>query len=662
MSSDLESIKGIGEKRARQLGQLGIFTAEELIEHLPRDYLDYSHVTAVCDASDGGFCALKVEILGNASFFSAQGMKIVSVRAKDDSSEIKLMWFNQPYRRTQIKAGEAWYACGRVSLKKGATLLNPTLSHALPGILPVYPSVKGVSQRCIRDAVSALLKTSWDAIPETLPMALMSQHTLVSRKLALRHAHFPANAEMLRVAGRRLRFERALLYQLAVGEQIHERKSGAGIAFDISGLRERFIKKLPFSLTKAQCRALDDLDADMQSPHPMNRLLQGDVGSGKTVVALYALSVAAANGYQGALLAPTEILAQQHFEQIQALFGEAAVLVTGSMKKAPRERALSRIADGTALCIVGTHALMQSGLAFDRLGLVVTDEQHRFGVRQRARMEEKGIRPDVLVMSATPIPRTLALLLFGDLELSVLDELPPGRKPVLTRLVPEHKRPGLYAYLEEQAKAGMQSFVVCPFIDEPETLDGRCVTTHAEELQQQMPAARVAALHGRMREEQKQVTVQAFRDGEIDILVSTTLIEVGVHVPKACIMVVENAERFGLAQLHQLRGRVGRGETQSYCFLLSNADSEAAKTRLQALTETNDGFLIAEMDLRLRGAGDFIGIRQHGESAISFDEDLLLETQRAAQAILSESGAENLALMARARTQFGSELRQIAMN
>ena len=265
-------------------------------------------------------------------------------------------------------------------------------------------------------------------------------------------------------------------------------------------------------------------------------------------------------------------------------------------------------------------------------------------------------------MSATPIPRTLALLLFGDLELSVLDELPPGRKPVLTRLVPEHKRPGLYAYLEEQAKAGMQSFVVCPFIDEPETLDGRCVTTHAEELQQQMPAARVAALHGRMREEQKQVTVQAFRDGEIDILVSTTLIEVGVHVPKACIMVVENAERFGLAQLHQLRGRVGRGETQSYCFLLSNADSEAAKTRLQALTETNDGFLIAEMDLRLRGAGDFIGIRQHGESAISFDEDLLLETQRAAQAILSESGAENLALMARARTQFGSELRQIAMN
>ena len=660
--ASLESIRGIGEKRARQLGQLGILTPEDLIEYLPRDYLDYSHVTAVRDALDGGFCALKVEIIGGASFYAVQGMKIVTAKARDESGEIRLTWFNQPYRRTQLKAGDQWYACGRVSLKKGAALLNPMLSRELPGILPVYHSVKGVSQRTVRDAVSSLLKSSWDTIAETLPMTLLSEHTLVSRKIALRHAHFPANVEMLQVARQRLRFEQALLYQLAVSEQIRERKAGAGIAFDTSGLRERFLKKIPFLLTKAQCRALDELDADMQNSYPMNRLLQGDVGSGKTVVALYALSIAAANGYQGALLAPTEILAQQHFEQVRALFGEAAVLVTGSMRKDSRERALARIADGTAFCIVGTHALMQSALQFYKLGLVVTDEQHRFGVRQRARMEEKGLRPDVLVMSATPIPRTLALLLFGDLELSVLDEMPPGRKPVQTSLVPESKRQGLYTYLEKQAQAGVQSFVVCPFIDEPETLDGRCVTAETRELQQQMPNARVAALHGRMPDAQKQMIIQAFRNGEIDVLVSTTLIEVGVHVPRACIMVVENAERFGLAQLHQLRGRVGRGETQSYCFLMSSSNAETAQMRLKALTESNDGFQIAEMDLRLRGAGDFIGIRQHGESTLSFDEELLQKTRRAAQTIVSEPSAENQALVALANRQFGGRLRQIAMN
>jgi ATP-dependent DNA helicase RecG len=660
--ASLESIRGIGEKRAKQLGQLGIFTPEDLLEYLPRDYMDYSHVTAVRDAQDGGFCALKMEIISGASLYAVQGMKIVTARARDESGEIRLTWFNQPYRRTQVKAGDPWYACGRVSRKKGVALLNPMLSRELPGILPVYPSVKGVSQRTMRDAVASLLKTAWDAIPETMPMSLLAEHTLVSRKIALRHAHFPANTEMLQVARQRLRFEQALLYQLAVHEQIRERKSGAGIAFDVHGLRERFLKKLSFSLTNAQCRVLDDLDADMQSPYPMNRLLQGDVGSGKTVVALYALSVAAANGYQGALLAPTEILAQQHFEQVQALFGDAAVLVTGSMRRDPRERALARIADGTAFCIVGTHALMQGDIQFYRLGLVVTDEQHRFGVRQRARMEEKGIRPDVLVMSATPIPRTLALLLFGDLELSVLDEMPPGRKPVMTRLVPEEKRAGLYTYLEEQAKAGVQSFVVCPFIDEPETLDGRCVSAEVKELQGQMPNARVAALHGRMPEAQKQKTVQAFRDGEIDVLVSTTLIEVGVHVPKACIMVIENAERFGLAQLHQLRGRVGRGEAQSYCFLMSSSISENAQQRLKALTESNDGFQIAEMDLRMRGAGDFIGIRQHGESALTFDEDLLQKTRRAAEVIVNEPNAEHEALLARAAHKFGAGLRQIAMN
>lgn len=662
MLSDLTSIKGIGEKRAAQLMRLGVRTPEALIEYLPRDYLDYSHVTAVSDVRDGGLYALHVEILTDAKLFAFRGITMVSARARDESGEIKLTWFNQPYRRMQVKAGKTLYACGRVSLKKGAALLNPTLADELPGILPVYPSVKGVSQRVIREAVFAAIKACWDKLPETLPLPLLADHALCSRKLALRHAHFPANLEILGVARRRLEFERALLYQLAVTEQIRHRQRSDGVSFDTAGVRERFLKKIPFQLTGAQSRVLDELDADMRSRVPMNRLLQGDVGSGKTVVALYALCVAAANGWQGALLAPTEIVAQQHYKLVQAIFGEAAVLLTGSMKGESRARALSRIEDGTALCVVGTHAILQSGVRFYRLGLVITDEQHRFGVRQRAAIEEKGVRPDVLVMSATPIPRTLALLLFGDLELSILDELPPGRKPVITRLIPESKREDLYMYLAKCAAEGVQSFVVCPFIEEPETMDGKSVEAHGRELKRRLPDTRVATLHGRMREEKKREVVEAFLGAESDILVCTTLVEVGVHVPGAGVMVIENAERFGLAQLHQLRGRVGRSERQAYCFLLSGVDAETANERLRVMTETNDGFLIAEKDRLLRGSGDFLGTRQHGESAISFDMSILTEAKKAAKAVEDAPSAENNALIERALALYGPEVNHITMN
>ncbi len=662
MLSELQSIKGIGEKRARQLNQLGVHTPEELIEYLPRDYIDYSHVYAVSDIRDGAFCAIQVKILSQASLFSYHGVTLVSVRAGDESGEIKLTWFNQPYRRAQIQVGQRLYACGRVSIKKGACLLNPSLQGTLPGILPVYPSVKGVSQRLIRDAVIASLKANWEKIPETLPLALLSEYSLCSRKLALRHAHFPSNSDMLRVARRRLDFERALLYQIAVDEQIRQRNNGGGIAFDVSGLRARFLEKIPFPLTAAQSRVLDELDADMRRSIPMNRLLQGDVGSGKTVVALYALCIAAANGWQGAFLAPTEILAQQHFAQVRAIFGDAAVLLTGSMRREAREVSLTRIQDGSALCAVGTHALLQGSVRFCRLGLVVTDEQHRFGVRQRAVMEEKGLKPDVLVMSATPIPRTLALLLMSDLELSVLDEMPPGRKPVITRIVPESKRDAMYRYLAQRALEGVQSFVVCPFIDEPETMDGMSVDKLTKELKKMLPKTRVAMLHGRMPEPKQQAVVHDLQAGEIDVLVCTTLIEVGVHLPRAGVMVIENAERFGLAQLHQLRGRVGRSELQAYCFLLSNSDSAQALERLKIMTETNDGFVIAEKDRQLRGSGDFLGVRQHGEALFSFDEALLKETGRAARAIFDMPNAENEALRERALAQYGPEALHISMN
>ena len=663
MTGDLTSIKGVGEKRAQQLQRLGIQTPQDLVAYLPRDYLDYSTVTAVRDVRDGDFFALKVILADSAKLYSVRGMRIVTARAGDESGEIRLTWFNQPYRRMQIEPHSERYACGRVSIKNGGrALLNPLLSKELPGIVPVYHSIKGVSQRTIRDAALAALKAEWDELEETLPADILVRHTLVSRKLALWHVHFPKTGAMLQAARRRLQFEQALLYQLAVKNQLRDAESADGIAFNVDGVRETFLQKLPHALTDAQVRALDTLDADMQSPHPMNLLLQGDVGSGKTVVALYALCVAAACGYQGVLLAPTEILAQQHFEQVCALFGNAAVLLTGSMKKEAYRHAVSRIADGTALCVVGTHALMESGVHFFQLGLVVTDEQHRFGVRQRARMEGKGRRPDVLVMSATPIPRTLSLLLYGDLELATLDELPPGRKPVRTRLIAGHQRDALYTYLAEQARGGVQSFVVCPFIDEPETMDGCCVETLFLELRKRMRGLRVEKLHGRMPFEEKQAVIQAFREREIDVLVSTTLIEVGVHIPSARIMVIESAERFGLAQIHQLRGRVGRDDEQSYCFLLTNSRSEAVQRRLTEITTVNDGFAIAELDRSLRGSGDFMGIRQHGEASIPLDEAILLETRGEVQLVLESGCQEYKKLMALAAARFGLQTREIVMN
>ncbi|MDO4572044.1 MAG: ATP-dependent DNA helicase RecG, partial [Clostridia bacterium] len=638
-------------------------TPEELLAYLPREYLDFSHTTAAGALADGTFCAVFLEILSEPAIFSFHGTTVVSARARtEDGAELSLKWFNQPYRRAQVRRGARLCAAGRVSMKKGLSLVNPSLSDKLPGILPVYASMRGLSQSTLRGAISAALRENWDRLPETLPAAMLSRYSLCTRKLALWHAHFPASLELLRVARRRLAFEDALLYQLAVHEQILDRRRGGGIVFQIDGLRERFIKTLPFSMTGAQLRALDALDADLQSASPMNRLLQGDVGSGKTVVALYALFAAAENGYQGALLAPTEILARQHFEQAQTLFGKAAVLLTGGMRAAERREAIGRIESGDALCVTGTHALLRENLRFRRLGLVVTDEQHRFGVRQRAAIEEKGLRPDVLVMSATPIPRTLSLLLHGDLDVTVLDELPPGRKPVVTRWIPERRREDLYAYLARQAQRGVQSFVVCPFIDEPEMLDARCVTGHYRWLRQRFPDVRAAMLHGRMKEAQKERVMRAFVAGELDMLVSTTLIEVGLHVPNAGVMVIENAERFGLAELHQLRGRVGRGEAQSYCFFLSEDRGEAAVKRLGTLIQSNDGFHIAEQDRKLRGPGDYFGRRQHGDAGPAIDDACMEEAGRAAKELLATPDVESEALIARAMESFGASLRHIAMN
>lgn len=663
----LTSIKGIGPKRAELFSQLGLCSVGELLFRLPRDYLDYTKATPVSQLVNGQNAAVQVRISGATRFFRTKGMTILSAPAQDETGKITLKWFNQPYRSSQLKIGEIVYASGRVIKKNGVSLINPSLSQALPGIVPVYPTVKGVNQRAWRDSIFACLESVWDRIPEPLPRTLLERYNLVPLALALRHAHLPFSREALELARRRLDFENTLLYFIIVELQKAERLRQNGFSFDTSGVLERFKDQLAFSLTNAQLRVLDEIGIDMRKPVPMNRLLQGDVGSGKTAVAMYALCVAAANGKQGALLAPTEILAEQHAQNFSEIFGETVVLLKGSMKKKQRDEALEKIANGSALFVIGTHALLSQDVRFYDLGCIVTDEQHRFGVRQRAAMLEKGVRPDMLVMSATPIPRTLALILYGDLDISVIDELPPGRKAIKTSVIPASKRDDMYAYIAAQAKEGVQSYVVCPAIEESDTIECPSVDALYTELKKKLPETKIGKLHGRMKEAEKERVMRAFRAGEVDVLVTTTVIEVGVHVPNACIMAIEGAERFGLSQLHQLRGRVGRSAKQAYCFLLYGVESREENERMLTMTQTNDGFEIAQKDLLLRGPGDFIGTRQHGDDSASLisstmDAKLLEQASNAAREILNQGGEESARLIELASERYGTMLGDIAMN
>ncbi len=663
----LTSVKGIGPKRAELLSQLGVCSVGDLLLRLPRDYLDYTKATPITELVNGQNAAVQVRISGATRFFRTKGMTMLSAPAQDETGKITLKWFNQPYRSSQLQIGEIVYACGRVLKKSGLALQNPSLSQALPGIVPVYPTVKGVNQRAWRDSIMAALESVWNKIPEPLPRSVLERYSLVPLALALRHAHFPFSREALELARKRLDFENTLLYFIIVELQKAERLRQNGFAFDTSGVLSRFTSQLAFSLTRAQMRVLDEISIDMRKPVPMNRLLQGDVGSGKTAVAMYALCVAAANGKQGALLAPTEILAEQHAQNMGEIFGDTVVLLKGSMKKKQRDEVLSRIADGSALFVVGTHALFSQDVHFCDLGCIVTDEQHRFGVRQRAAMLEKGVRPDMLVMSATPIPRTLALILYGDLDISVLDELPPGRKPIKTSVIPASKRDDMYAYIASQAKEGVQSYIVCPAIEESDTIECPSVNALYAELKKKLPETRIGKLHGQMKEAEKERVMRAFRAGETDVLVTTTVIEVGVHVPNACIMAIEGAERFGLSQLHQLRGRVGRSAKQAYCFLLYGVESREENERMLTMTQTNDGFTIAQKDLLLRGPGDFIGTRQHGDDGAgllsgTMDAKLLEQASRAAKEILASGGEESARMIELASERYGSLLGDIAMN
>ena len=641
LSQGLTTIKGIGPRRAETLGRLGLFSLRDLLFYAPRDYLDYSRESFACALKQGAPCAVRVRLIAQPKLARIRKqLNILTAAACDETGKLTLVWYNQPFRKQTLKAGDVVYACGRADLARGIRLVNPNLYAELPGIVPVYALPKGVSQKVFRDTVRAVLDTCSSNIEETLPDEIISHYGLCPLPTALCELHFPTNADTLRVAKRRLSFEDMLVYTLMIDLIREERKGMGGISFKTEGLRERFLKLLPFVPTNGQLSIMKEIERDMEKGEPMNRLIQGDVGSGKTILALYAMFIAVQNGYQAALMAPTEILALQHFTSVSRIFGSDAAILKGAMKKSERDEAYRRILSGEAKAVVGTHALITESLAFSKLGIVVTDEQHRFGVHQRAAISNKGERTDVLIMSATPIPRTLSLILYGDLDVSVLNELPPGRQGVKTSVVPREKRDAMYRFLDEQAVRGEQSYAVCPIVEKNEQIaEAESAEDLYEELKEKLNA-RVGLLHGQMKNADKEQAMLSFINGETDVLVCTTVIEVGVDVKNATVMTIENAERFGLAQLHQLRGRVGRGSKTSYCFLLPSDEEKASSERLSAMTSTNDGFLIAEKDLQMRGPGEFLGERQHGLTGLeaarfAADMQVLNEAREAAGLILS---------------------------
>lgn len=641
---DIRYLKGVGEKRAALLAKLGIRTAEDLLCFYPHDYVDWSAPYSLADAPGGVKCAVRAAVTekGRPTRLPG-GRQLVRVMAEDDTGCLAVSYFNNPYAPQKLEIGAEYLFYGKVGGVLTAremtnpTVISPQEAETSP-FAPVYPLTEGISSayiaRCVRTAFDSDVE-----IEEPLPPDMREKYRLCGKADALRMIHFPHGAAEIQAARRRLIFEELLALQLGLLLLRTRDAARTGAPMRLCTL-EPFWASLPFAPTGAQRRAAAEIVSDFVQKRPMNRLLQGDVGSGKTLVAAAGMYAAVKNGYQCALMAPTEILARQHAETLERLlspFGIRTVLLTGSVKGAAKKAALRAIAAGEADVIVGTHAVLSAGVAFARLGFAVTDEQHRFGVRQRGQLAAKADHPHLLVMSATPIPRTLALLMFGDLDISILDELPPGRTPVKTYAVTGKKRADLYGFLRRQLQAGRQAYIVCPVIDESET-DMLSVTAYYENVAKpQLAGWRIGLMHGRLKAADKADVMRRFSAHELDVLVSTTVIEVGVDVPNAGVMVIENAERYGLSALHQLRGRVGRGAGEAYCVLITDHATEAVRARLSFLAGTNDGFEVARYDLETRGPGDFFGSRQHGLPALHIAD--LMADSRVLYAAQAEAAA-----------------------
>ncbi|MBQ9686870.1 MAG: ATP-dependent DNA helicase RecG [Oscillospiraceae bacterium] len=659
LNTDVRYIKGIGEKKAQALSKLGVFSLRDLVSFFPRKYEDRSTVKPIALTCEGESVCIEAMVADTPRLTRVRrGLELVKLRAVDESGSVDITFFNQPYAKDNLHRGESYVFFGKIEVNGvRRSLINPVYEKAdgtgrVTGrIIPVYRVCAGLNQRTMLQAVRQGLDACLEQLPDVLPHEVRERCQLAQTGYAFENIHFPADFEALELARRRLIFEELFVLACALGRMRGERTREQGIRMTGSDL-SRFWAALPFSPTGAQRRAVEQAMADMDSGAVMNRLVQGDVGSGKTLVAAALIWHCAANGYMSAFMAPTEILAEQHYHTLTELLGPLGLRIgklTGSMTAKEKRQVKETLKAGQLDLIIGTHALFSQDVEYERLALVVTDEQHRFGVGQRSALIGKGQKPHVLVMSATPIPRTLALIIYGDLDVSVIDELPPGRQKVDTFAVNESYRQRLNTFIRKQVKEGRQVFVVCPMVEENEELAVKLKSAqeHAAELSETFPDLRVGCIHGKLKAKDKDAIMAAMVAGEIDILVATTVIEVGVDVPNAALIIVENAERFGLSQLHQLRGRVGRGQHKSYCVLVSDNDGEENKARLSIMTKTNDGFKISEEDLRLRGPGDFFGSRQHGlpemhVADLGADVNVLQKAQQEANLLLASDPALSL--------------------
>ncbi|HBG7254668.1 ATP-dependent DNA helicase RecG [Clostridioides difficile] len=680
---DVQYVKGIGPKKADKLNKLGIFTLKDLLYYFPRQFEDRNNLKKIAQLEDGEKVTIKAVISSINTFSPKEGMTLTKIDVKDETGSAKLVFFNKSYIKNTFRPGDSILVFGKVKKKfNNLELTSCELEYLTNSpkntcrFMPVYQLTYGVTNKEIMSIIRTVLEDKDLIIQEYMPQRIIEKYRLCSIDFAVRNIHSPSSKESLKIALYRIVFEELLILQLGLFVFKSGRNKEDGIKFETSKDLKKIISALPFKLTKAQNRALDEIIQDMNLEKIMNRLVQGDVGSGKTVVALLALANCVLNGYQGALMAPTEILAGQHYISLtESLkdFGINVGLLIGSLTKKQKDTALEQIKNNEIDILIGTHALIEDKVEFNNIGLVITDEQHRFGVMQRSKLSLKGANPDILVMTATPIPRTLALILYGDLDISIIDELPPGRQPIETIAIEKSKRDRAYNNLvRREVESGRQVYIVCPLVEESEAIEAKSAVELVEELRAEyFHDLRLGLLHGKMKSSEKDEVMGLFKNKEIDILVSTTVIEVGVNVPNATLMIIENAERFGLAQLHQLRGRVGRGSHKSYCVLIYDSKTDVCRQRMAIMEETNDGFKISEKDLEIRGPGEFFGTRQHGlpelKVANLFKHIKILKlAQQEARYILGEDNnlqlKENMALKKEIIDKFKDTLKEISLN
>ncbi|MBY1509291.1 ATP-dependent DNA helicase RecG [Clostridioides difficile] len=680
---DVQYVKGIGPKKADKLNKLGIFTLKDLLYYFPRQFEDRNNLKKIAQLEDGEKVTIKAVISSINTFSPKEGMTLTKIDVKDETGSAKLVFFNKSYIKNTFRPGDSILVFGKVKKKfNNLELTSCELEYLTNSpkntcrFMPVYQLTYGVTNKEIMSIIRTVLEDKELIIQEYMPQRIIEKYRLCSIDFAVRNIHSPSSKESLKIALYRIVFEELLILQLGLFVFKSGRNKEDGIKFETSKDLKKIISALPFKLTKAQNRALDEIIQDMNLEKIMNRLVQGDVGSGKTVVALLALANCVLNGYQGALMAPTEILAGQHYISLTEPlkdFGINVGLLIGSLTKKQKDTVLEQIKNNEIDILIGTHALIEDKVEFNNIGLVITDEQHRFGVMQRSKLSLKGANPDILVMTATPIPRTLALILYGDLDISIIDELPPGRQPIETIAIEKSKRDRAYNNLvRREVESGRQVYIVCPLVEESEAIEAKSAVELVEELRAEyFHDLRLGLLHGKMKSSEKDEVMRLFKNKEIDILVSTTVIEVGVNVPNATLMIIENAERFGLAQLHQLRGRVGRGSHKSYCVLIYDSKTDVCRQRMAIMEETNDGFKISEKDLEIRGPGEFFGTRQHGlpelKVANLFKHIKILKlAQQEARYILGEDNnlqlKENMALKKEIIDKFKDTLKEISLN